>query len=183
MFAALRAPSSAADFETGSTYLIDVERQQAVPFCRRQSRASARPRAERVTSLLTRAKLPLGRGPSGSLLCWCKEVTKKHLESRASLGGPARGFCEGMKAPYTTRPSQADTSFAPLADLSLQAKRKTGPPGTTEFCVEFSSVRNVLVQVLRGMLCLNVLSFGDFSLHEQRKVTRAACGRAEALLW
>jgi hypothetical protein len=35
MFAALRAPSSAADFETGSTYLIDVERQQAVPFCRR----------------------------------------------------------------------------------------------------------------------------------------------------
>src|SRR5579885_2188117 len=151
----------------------------------------------RMRCLSARAELPLGRclrdlspeqsfrspAESGLLLCWCKEVTKKHLESRASPEGPARGFCEGMKAPYTTRPSQADTSFAPLADLSLQAKRKTGPPGTTEFCVEFSSVRNVLVQVLRGMLCLNVLSFGDFSLHEQRKVTRAASGRAEALLW
>jgi hypothetical protein len=31
------------------------------------------------------------------------------------------------------------------------------------------------------MLCFTVLSFGDFSLHEQRKVTRAASGRAEAL--
>src|SRR5450755_2349512 len=28
----------------------------------------------------------------------------------------------------------------------------------------------------------NVLSFGDFSLHEQRKVTRSAAGRVEALL-
>ena len=88
-----------------------------------------------------------------------------------------------MKAPHTTRPPQADTSFAPLADLSLQAKRKAVRPGTAEFCVESSFLRNVLVQVLRGMLCLNVLSFGDFSLHEQRKVTRAASGRAEALLW
>jgi hypothetical protein len=26
-----------------------------------------------------------------------------------------------------------------------------------------------------------VLSFGDFSLHEQRKVTRSSAGRAEAL--
>jgi hypothetical protein len=67
-----------------------------------------------------------------------------------------------MKTPSTTRPPQADTSFAPLADLSLQAKRKAVRPGTAEFRVESSSVRNVLVQVLRGMLCLNVLSFGDF---------------------
>jgi hypothetical protein len=28
---------------------------------------------------------------------------------------------------------------------------------------------------------LDVLSFGDFSLHEQRKVTRSAAGRVEAL--
>src|SRR5579885_3088354 len=30
-----------------------------------------------------------------------------------------------------------------------------------------------VVQVLRGMLCLNVLSLGYFSLHEQREVTRS----------
>src|SRR5579884_3357442 len=126
---------------------MSVEPQQAGPCSRHQSRASARPRwvlmtftarasarpaAERVTSLLTRAKLPLGRGPSGSLLCWCKEVTKKHLESRASLGGPARGFCDGMKAPYTTRPLQADKVFASLVTKYLHAKRVALPIGVTE---------------------------------------------------
>src|SRR5579885_451815 len=68
-------------------------------------------------------KLPLGRRPSGSLLCWCKEVTKKHLESRASLGGPAQGIREGMKTPCTTRPSRADTSFASLARRNFSANQ------------------------------------------------------------
>src|SRR5579883_764476 len=145
------------------------------------ARASARPAAERVASLLTRAKLPLGRGPSGSLLCWCKEVTKKHLESRASPGGPARGFCDGMKAPYTTRPSQADTSFASQASLWSQAKRKAIQPGTTELSLECSSLHGFLVQVLRGMLCSDALSLGYFSLHEQRSARiRKSQGR---LLW
>src|SRR5579885_2768118 len=70
-------------------------------------------------------KLPLGRRPSGSLLCWCKEVTKKHLESRASLGGPAQGIREGLKTPYTTRPPQTETLFASLATKDLHAKRMT----------------------------------------------------------
>src|SRR5579884_890983 len=77
-------------------------------------------------------KLPLGRRPSGSLLCWCKEVTKKHLESRASLGGPAQGIREGMKTPYTTRPWQTDTPFASLATEDLHAKRLALSAGTTE---------------------------------------------------
>src|SRR5579884_4059594 len=100
----------------------------------------------RMRCLSARAELPLGRclrdlspeqsfrcpSASGSLLCWCKEVTKKHLESRASLGGPARRFCEGMKAPCTTRPPRADTSFASHAGLSSQAKRRAVRPGATE---------------------------------------------------
>src|SRR5579884_2881275 len=100
----------------------------------------------RMRCLSARAELPLGRclrdlspeqsfrcpSDSGSLLCWCKEVTKKHLESRASLGGPARRFCEGMKAPCTTRPPRADTSFASLVKRDRHAKRMALPIEVTE---------------------------------------------------
>src|SRR5579883_1636259 len=125
----------------------------------------------RMRCLSARAELPLGRclrdlspeqsfrspAESGLLLCWCKEVTKKHLESRASLGGPARRFCEGMKAPCTTRPPRADTSFASLDCFSC--KRKTFHLERPSCTGTFIRWRN-LVQVLRGMLCLNVLSLG-----------------------
>jgi len=68
-----------------------------------------------------------------------------------------------------------------MASLASHAKRAAFQLGTTELYMESAPPRIAFVQLLLGRARSDALSFGDFSLCEQRKVARTldASGKAQ----
>jgi len=77
-----------------------------------------------------------------------------------------------------TKYLQRDEKF----HLQLGFRKLLRTSGEGELYMQRSSAHRKSVKLLLGLLCSDVLSFGYLSLHGQRKVTRSAAGRAEALL-
>ena len=77
-------------------------------------------------------------------------------------------MCKEPKIPGTNRPLQPDMPSASLLKAKQAAIGQSRPSSTCHV----RPLTESLCGSSHGMLCPDVFSFGDFSLHEQRKVTR-----------
>ena len=82
----------------------------------------------------------------------------------------------GLRIPCTTRPIRI------MASLASHAKRAAFQLGTTELYMEPASPCITFVQLLLGRARSDALSFGDFSLCEQRKVARTLDASGKAVI-
>ncbi len=92
-----------------------------------------------------------------------------------SDGKPVRGAA-GSSASRAVQGGAVARAWGPKRPMRgvSREKRRTGVPGCTPRAFPRSRRRSGKVRALRG-----VLSFGDFSLHEQRKVTRPRFGNRD----
>jgi hypothetical protein len=131
-----------------------------------QSKASTPPAEERVTSFFTRVK---------------KEVTKKESTLRGAPGFTLEEPGSLRRWHLRVRRGRSMAFYGSRVVSRYRRCRLTAahflaPTYWIGIFRDSADEPDVKPGVPR-----NVLSFGDFSLHEQRKVTRSAAGRVEAL--